>query len=301
MNHNLPEASNTMASEIIHQESITQSTMVPKQEKLRAAHVLSAIVALVAAAASLICIGFPDVYRDKGWTEGAFGNDLVTLIMAVLVLAPAILWSARGSVRARLVWFGALYYMFYNFAFYIFGLPVTKLYLPWIAIFALSGSALALGMGNLDSEAIARRFSPRTPARWIAGYLFVAAVMVSFLWISLWVRFLASGQVPEINGSQEMYKVVAAVDLSFMVPLIIPGAYCLWTRRPWGYVLGAMISVQGAGYNAVMGLICLFGWMRKPESHLFSGWFINCVVGVILCLLCLAALLLNMKKPAEVN
>jgi hypothetical protein len=285
-----------METEVIKQESVTQGA-VAKQENFRAAYVLSAIVAVLAAVASVICMLFPAVYRDKGWTEGAFGNDLVTLVMAVLVLAPAIIYSARGSVRARLVWLGALYYMLYNFAFYVFGIPVTRLYLPWIALFTLSGFALVLGLGNLDVEAIARRFSPRTPTRWIAGYLFVAAALVSFLWISLWVKFLVTGHVPEINGSQEMYKVVAVVDLSFMVSLMIPAAYFLWTRRPWGYVLGVMISVQGAAYNAVMGLICLFGWMRTSGSHLFSGWFINCIFGCTLCLLCLAALLLNVKRP----
>ncbi len=100
-----------------------------------------------------------------------------------------------------------------------------------------------------------------------------------------------------------MYKVVAVVDLSLMVPLMIPAAYCLWRRRPWGYVLGVMICVQGAAYNAVMGLICLFGSMRTPGSHLFSGWFINCIIGVTLCLLCLAALLKSCRPapaPADV-
>jgi hypothetical protein len=286
-----------METEAIKQEAVTQGAAA-KQENFRAAYVLSAIAAVLAAAASVICMLFPAVYRDKGWTEGAFGNDLVTLVMAVLVLAPAIMYSARGSVRARLVWLGALYYMLYNFAFYVYGIPVTRLYLPWIALFTLSGFALVLGLGNLDVEPIARRFSPRTPTRWIAGYLFVAAALVSFLWISLWVKFLVTVHVPEINGSQEMYIVVAVVDLSFMVSLMIPAAYFLWRRRPWGYVLGVMISVQGAAYNAVMGLICLFGWMRTSGSHLFSGWFINCIFGCTLCLLCLAALLLNVKRPA---
>jgi hypothetical protein len=149
--------------------------------------------------------------------------------------------------------------MVYNYAFYVFGIPVTKLYLPWIGIFVLSGFAFALGMGNLDIKPFASGFSARTPARWIAVYLLYVAAMVSFLWIPQWVKFLATGHVPDVNGSQYAYQVIAAVDLSFMVPLQISATYLLFRRRPWGYVLGAVALVQGAVYTAVMATICVFG------------------------------------------
>jgi hypothetical protein len=84
-------------------------------------------VAVLSALASVIGLRFPGVYRSTDWNGMSVGNDLVTLILAVPVLVLAIIHSARGSVRARLVWLGALYYMFYNYAFYVFGPSVTKL------------------------------------------------------------------------------------------------------------------------------------------------------------------------------
>jgi hypothetical protein len=272
------------------------------QESLRMAYLLSTIVAVLSAAVSVIGLLFPDVYRSKDWGNGtSLGNDLVTLVVAVPTLALAIIYSARGSVRGRLLWLGALYYMVYNYAFYVFGIPVTKLYVPWIAIFVLSGFAFALGMGNLDAEAIGRRFSARTPGRLIAVYLVYVAAMVSFLWISQWVKFLRTGQVPEVNGSQSAYQVIAAVDLSFLVSIQVPAAILLWRRRPWGFVLGNVALVQGAIYTAVMAMVCVFGWILTPGSRLFSGWFINCVVGSTLCLLGLAGLLLNVKSVQTTN
>jgi hypothetical protein len=219
-------------------------------------------------------------------------------LVAVPALVLAIIYSARGSVRARLVWLGALYYMFYNYAFYVFGMPVTKLYLPVIAAFTLSGFALALGMFTLDTEAISRRFSPRTPARLLAVWFLWVAIQVSFLWISQWVKFLTTGHVPDVNGSQSAYQVIAAVDLSFMV--LVPAAYCLWRRHPWGYVLGVMLTVQGACYTAVMATICVVQW-KLSGSPLFSNWFIGCVVGCAVSLLCLAALLLSVKRPEMIG
>jgi hypothetical protein len=200
-----------------------------------------------------------------------------------------------------MLWVGSLYYMFYNYAFYVFILPVTKLYLPLIAIFTLSAFALALGLSNLDVEAISRRFSPRTPARPIAVYLLVWAAMVAGLWISQWLKFLFTGTVPQVNGDQNAYRVIAAVDLSFMVSLLIPSACLLWNRRPRGYVLGVMLNVQGAVYTAVMGTVCFFSWRTAPGSHLMSTWFIICIVSCIAALLCLWGLLLNVKKSPTVT
>lgn len=261
----------------------------------RVAYVLSAMVALLAATVSIIGIAFPAVYRGNWGSGTSLGNDLVTLIVAVPTLTVAIIYSVRGSLRARLLWLGALYYMFYNYAFYVFGIPVTKLFLPIIATFALAGLSLALAMGSLDVRAIADRFSPRIPAKPIAVYLFLAAVMVSVLWCKQWVKFLLTGRVPDVNGSEYAYQVIAAVDLSFMVPLLVLAGCLLWKRRPWGYVLGAIMNLQGAVYNAVMATVCAFNW-KLNGAKLFSDWFVSCLVGVSLCLVCLFALMLGVRR-----
>jgi len=289
-----------MEIEIAEQSPAIQGPTA-RRENFRTAYVLSVIVAVLATAVSVAGLRFPSLYQGD-WSNGtSLGNDLVTLVVAVPVLVLGVMYSSRGSVRGRLLWLGALYYMVYNYGFYVFGIPVTKLYLPWIALFVLSAFAFALGMGTLDIQSIAARFSARTPARWIAGYMFYVAAMVSFLWISQWVKFLFTGRVPEVNGSQSAYQVIAAVDLSLLVPLFLSAGYLLFRRRPWGYVLGATGLVQGAVYTAVMATVCVFGWKLTPGAHLLSGWFINCVIGCTVCLLCLAGLLLNVKRPEEVN
>lgn len=296
-----------MQTELMQRESTliefpnsASQSQQPPREKLGPAYVLSAVVALLATAISITGLLFPSVYGGNWGSGTSIGNDLVTLIVAVPTVALAIVYSARGSVRARLLWLGALYFFFYNYAFYVFGIPVTKLYVPIIAAFALSGLALVVGCLNVDVEAIARRFSPRTPAKPIAIFLFLAAAMVSRLWLSQWITFFRTGRIPEVNGSASAYQVIAAVDLSFMVPVFFLTAYLLWRRRPWGYVLGVMTNVQGATYNAVMATVCVFSW-KLTGSQLFSDWFISCIVGVSLCSVCLSLLLLSVKKTAQLD
>lgn len=285
-----------METGFINHDVVVQGS-VAKPENLRAAYVVSTITVALSAAASGVGLLFPSVYRGN-WGGMSLANDGVTLVVAVPSLVLAIVYSARGSIRARFLWLGTLFYMLYNYAFYIFGIAVTKLYVPWIATFALSAVSVALLMLNLDVEAIGRAFSPRTPGRWIAAYLAFAGVMVSFMWISQWVKFVLTGHVPEVNGSQDAYHVIAAVDLTFAVPLLISSAYLLFRRRAWGYVLGAAASVQFAMYFAVMTAVCVVNWKLTPGSHLVSGWFINCLITLPLLLLCLAGLLLNVKREA---
>ncbi len=285
-----------MATELINHDAVVQGP-VAKPENLRVAYVLSTIVVVLSAATSLIGLLFPVVYRGN-WGGMSLANDGITLVIVVPTLALAIIYSARGSLRARLLWLGALFYMLYNYAFYIFGISVTKLYVPWIAIFALSAVSVTLIMLNVDVEAIGRAFSPRTPGRWIAAYLAFAGVMISFLWISQWLKFVFTGHVPEVNGSQDAYHVIAAVDLAFAVPMLISSAWLLFRRHPWGYVLGVAATVQFAMYFAVMTAVCVVNWKLTPGSHLVSDWFINCIITLPLLLLCLAGLLLNMKSKA---
>lgn len=281
---------------VMKQEEVVRALGV-RGENFRAAYVLSVILATLAAITSAAGLAYPAVYRDKSAIPMAFANDLATLVVAVPVLVGALILSARGSLRARLVWLGSLYYMLYNYAFYVFALQVTALYLPLIAAFTLSGFALALGLGNLDVESAARKFSARTPARCIAVYMVVWAAGVGRLWISQWIKFLTTGVVPTVNGDANGYRTIAAVDLSFMVSLLIPAAYWLWRRRPWGFVLAVMLFVQGTIYLAMLAGASVASWMAAPGTNLWSGWLISCMVNWPIAALCLFGLLVNIKRP----
>ena len=80
---------------------------------------LAALAGVAAAIASIA--GFvPGLYRDpKVVIAQSHGFDLGNLF-AVLILGLGLMWSARGSVRGRLVAIGALGYLLYSFVTYAF-------------------------------------------------------------------------------------------------------------------------------------------------------------------------------------
>lgn len=227
--------------------------------KFTTAYWLSAIIAILATVASAGGLFIDDLYRDNAWSRSQFyGNDIVTLVVAVPVLTAALLLAGRGSQRAQLVWLGMMHYMLYNYAFYLFGAAFNWFFLIYAALFALSILGLIFALPNMNANEISQKFQASTPVKWISGYMFFVAVCLGGLWIALSLGFVFTGQVPQvITDSGHVTSVVFAVDLPLLVPYFVLAAIWLWQRQPWGFVLGTIINVSGAAYTlalAAMGI-----------------------------------------------
>ena len=136
----------------------------------------------IQAAAGLL---FQGVYRDVAWIKAAwFGNDIVTLLVVVPLLAAGLLLAARGSVRGRLLWLAGLGYGVYNYGYYALGAQLNVLFPLFIAAFVLSMWTLAVTLAATDVQALAARFSGRTPVRSVAGYMVFTGVGLALAWIA---------------------------------------------------------------------------------------------------------------------
>jgi hypothetical protein len=221
---------------------------------------LSILIAILATTASSGGLLLSDLYRDNTWVTSAWrGNDLVTLSIAVPVLAGAIVLARRGSLRAQLVWMAMLAYMLYGYAFYLFGAAFNRFFLLYVGLFAFSILALVFALPRIDAGAVRCSFRQRTPARWIAGYMLLIAVGLGSAWMAMSLGFVLSGVVPEpIVASGHPTGIVFALDLSLLVPGFVLGGIWLWQRRPWGYVLGVIMNVKGATYTLALASASIF-------------------------------------------
>ena len=217
--------------------------------RARAAVTLSIIALVAMAAASAAGLLVDGLYQDPESTASMLrGYDLVTLLVAVPLLATALWRMWRGSLRARLVWIGVLAYGVYNYAVYVFGLAFNALFLVHVVAFSASLSALVLALSTVDAADIAQRISPRMPARWISGLLAFLAVGLGGMWIVNSVRFAVTGAAPPGSRLVETSTVVHlgyALDLSLLVPAYTLAAGLLWRRTAWGHVAAAAVLVSG--------------------------------------------------------
>ena len=239
------------------------------QKKYRTAFMLSILILILMTIASIGGLFIDGLYRDNLWTSSQLrGSDLVRLVAAVPLLAGALVFTRRGSKRALLMWLGLLWMTVYDYAFFVFGAAFNEFFLIYVALFTLSMLALLFALPRVDAQEIKREFKDSTPVKWISAYMLFIAVFLGGMWIAQSLSFVASGVVPQsIQDSGHPTGVVYALDLSLLVPGMVLGAIWLWQRRPWGYVLGAMMVVKGTVYPlALVGMTIFSANAGVPDA-----------------------------------
>ena len=215
------------------------------------------------------------VYRFNGKaiaSEGV-GWDLVTLIFVVPCLVALLPRFARGSDRATLAVIGVLAYLVYQYAEYAMALAYGPLFLVYVAIFALSLTAIALTVGSLDLLAMRDRIGDRFPHRGVIGFGVFMAILLAGMWLPLVARTATAATVPELAGGTTL--VVQAFDLGFLVPLGLFTAATVHRRLAVGYLLAAVVAVKGIAMGAaIAAMLLLEGWatgiFQLPPIALFA-------------------------------
>ena len=104
----------------------------------------------------------------------------------------------------------------------------------------------------LRKVAVAGSFQPTLQPRLVGGYRLLVACGLSLVWLGMWAAYVVGGRPTPVEP--EIFKVVAALDLLWLVPPLAAGGALLWKRRPWGFVIASAASVQGAIYLLVLSV-----------------------------------------------
>jgi hypothetical protein len=275
------------------------------ETKLKPVTILSILIAILAAIVSAGGLLLDGLYRDNAFvTTTWLGNDAVTLFLAVPILVGAMVVSTRKDPKglqrplgSYLTWMGALDYMLYNYAFYIFGAAFNWFFLLYAALLALSILALIFGLANLDVNRISQQVRKDAPVKWIGGYFLFVASGLGLVYLIQSIGFIFTGSVPAIvTMSGHPTNVVFALDLTLLIPWLIVGAFWLMKRKPWGVVIAGILNVKGPLYTLVLAvnsiLVVNAGISKTSELPL---WGTLTVLGLIASVLFYA----NMKPGNE--
>ena len=196
---------------------------------------------------------FQTAYRDVDWIRATwFGNDWVTLVVAVPLLVAGLVRAASGSIRGLVLWLGLIGYAVYNYAFYLLGAALNAFFLMYVVALVLAVVLLILALAHVNATQIAESFRPAAPVRLLGGSLVCVGMALASAWIAMWVAYVFAGRPTPVEP--EAFRLVAALDLSLMVPALTAGGILLWRRMPWGYLIAAIASVQGALYLFVLSV-----------------------------------------------
>lgn len=106
--------------------------------------VIDAFLVLLASASGIL---LKSIYAREtlSWALQGIAQDIVNLI-AVVVLCIAAYFVNKGSIKAFLIWSGALLYLLYAYSIYAFDVHFNSLFLVYVAIMGLSFYALVSSM-----------------------------------------------------------------------------------------------------------------------------------------------------------
>jgi len=232
----------------------------PRRAMLRAAEILSWIVLALMALSGVVTLVVNDLLAsESSWGREAFrGGELVSLVVAVPLLAGALIAVRRGSTRAQAVWIGMLLYAAYNYAYAGFGTTFNDAFLIHIGAFSASVLALACAIPALDHARIEEAFRNVRAAKAVGAFLVIVGVGQGLLWLFILVRNAITGEVLHdipVSGQH----LVFALDLALLVPSLILSGVLLARRRPFGFLFGTAMAVMGAVYQVNLMMAGVFG------------------------------------------
>jgi len=237
---------------------------------------LSVLIVVLALAATLTGLLSPSIYRDPAvLLPQNLGTDVVTLCVGVPLLGFATAAMQRGSLRARLLWLGALGYMVYAYGMYAISVRWNQLFLVYVALFGLSFFAVIIGLVGTDAERVRAGVAGRPAVRPVAIYLIVIAVIVAALWLAEELRALLSGTVPpSVVVFESPTNIVHVFDLGLVLPALLLAAVMLLRDRPWGYVLAGMLLVKAATIGLWVVAMIWFSARRGFATPAYTGFFV---------------------------
>ncbi len=204
---------------------------------LRALSVSERLAGLAGAAAAVASLaGFlPGVYRDPQVVIAqSHGFDIGNLI-GVAILGLGLVWSARGSVRGRLVAIGALGFLLYSFVTYAFLIVLNVATVLYIAVLGFGFWSFITGLATLDDKETDELVAGHLYRRLTAGFMLVIAAAFALTWLREIAESVLSGRLPAgLSAAGWPMNPVYVLDLGFVIPLVVLGGVRLIRRKPGG-------------------------------------------------------------------
>jgi hypothetical protein len=215
------------------QANISPSANLPFKRSLTKAYILSLIVVIGTAVASVVGVLYQTtVYPTEEMRQAFVANDVVNLFIGLPILIGSLWLARRGQLIGLLLWPGTLLYGLYNYAAYVFGRPLDWLTFIHLALVLLSAYIVFDLLNNMDQKAIQAQITGAVPQK-TAGWVLVGFGVV-FL-------FRAISMIAEASANQvtlpisDMGVLIADTLLSL---LLIAGGGLLLRRMPLGYASG---------------------------------------------------------------
>jgi hypothetical protein len=229
--------------------------ILPIKHDLKLAYIASFVVAFVMTVASVAgIVSSSTVYPaiESKLLPLFVGQDVLNIVVGLPMLLGAMWFTSRGNLGGLLLWPGALFYVVYDYGYYILGAPFNVFFLSYLALVTLSGYTMVGIIASIDRDALRDRLAPGVPHRMAGGFLAGIALLFTALWTSITISALISKETLDL-----VVRTVLIMDLSIQLPALLTGGILLWRRQALGYTCAAGLILQAGVYLTGLSIITL--------------------------------------------
>lgn len=173
----------------------------------------------------------------------AIGQDVVTLLVGIPLLAISMILFNKGSLQGKLLLPGTLAYFLYTYASYTFSLAYNILFLVYVSLFSLSLFALIFALMEVDISTLPKHFSSWVPRRTIAIFFFIVCGFLLLDWLGRIVSALLANQ-PPLGLESYTTLIIQALDLGVVIPIAFLSGILIWKKSAWGYLLSPIVLIK---------------------------------------------------------
>ena len=211
-----------------------------KNEKVTTLRILAALIALSALVASAAGIAFPGIYKPilpDHEVPFAFGQDIISIASAVLLLFT----GTKRSAKFDIFRIGIIGYLFYAYGMYTIGMLYNYFYFLYLAVFGLSIFYFIIAFTGIEYDSL--KFGMPSLLRIvIAIYCAFIAVFFAPQWVVELSHIIQTNSRPAVFSFTPS---VYILDLCFVLPVCALASIFLFRKKVLGFALGGAISIKG--------------------------------------------------------
>lgn len=254
------------------------------------------IVILIAACSS-IGVWYPKLYFNEtaDWLPQCIGQDVSNLFFISPILLVSGIYASRGNKTAKIIWIGTMITTVYAYIIYCFDVHFNFLFHEYCIILGLSVYSVLIFFIKNINEDFKKWFTEKAPTKTIGIFIFLVALMFTFLWLSDSIPATLNNTVPnDIIKDGLLTSPVKALDFSFYFPLMYISSVMVIKKKVVGYLLAPMMLIFDILTN--INIICL---MIVSMQNGISNNTPQIIVFSIFTIICLVILWLFVKNISE--
>jgi len=228
--------------------------------KVKPITILSIFILLLSLIATVGGLVLSNIYQDSQTMITIWqSNDLITLMIVVpIFIVSIIVWYKKQTLKPLLVWYSVLWYMIYNYAYYVYGAAFNDFYLLHLFIYTLSIGALLLGLKSFPIDHIKQTLKTNYRYKIVIIQMLFVAIGLTIIYVMQSLNYIINDTLPAIIAiSGHITSVVFTIDFSMVVLFFVLGSILLVKKNPWGVVIAFLGNLKGVLYLSVLTLASL--------------------------------------------